>query len=283
MTEHDEDFSLQHTLGGGQRLCARVHGPVRFEERTGAIRELSGGGSVLIETQGNGRAQRMLVTEEAGQLRYQWWLNGASQPVDEAARAWLRDALEVVAAQREIGEIQGKVGSLQGEIGAVQGQIGALQGEIGAVQGQIGALQGRIGAIQGERGSLQGEIGGHQGAIGGLQAARSAASASLQQQIDGEIRQHESEIRKLEAKLDSGSLAQRLSAAEADLAAFEKTAHGNVAELERKIDAIREQDRIGELEKQIEAIHADDRIDVIKRRAAPAVERLLARIRQLGS
>ena len=281
---HDGDFSLQHTLGGGQRLCARVHGLVRFDERTGAIRELPGGSSMLIETGGaQSRSQRMLVTEERGELRYQWWLNGASQQVDDAARAWLKDALEVVAAYHEIGEIQGQVGSLQGEIGTIQGEIGTLQGRIGTIQGEIGTLQGRIGTIQGERGSVQGEIGSHQGAIGSLEGARWSASGSLKQQIDGEIRQHEAEIRKLEAKLESGALSRRLSDAEAELAAFEKSSRGKIAELERQIDAIRNEDAIGKLEKQIDALHADDRIDEIKRRVAPTVERLKAHVRTLGS
>jgi beta-lactamase regulating signal transducer with metallopeptidase domain/predicted nucleic acid-binding Zn-ribbon protein len=281
---HDGDFSLQHTLGDGQRLCARVHGFVRFDERTGAIRELPGGSSVLIETRAvEGRSQRMLVTEERGELRYQWWLNGASQQVDDAARAWLKDALEVVAAYHEIGEIQGQVGSLQGEIGSIQGEIGSLQGEIGQVQGEIGSLQGRIGSIQGERGSLQGEIGSHQGAIGSLEGARWSASSSLKQQIDGEIRQHEAEIRKLEAKLQSSAFSKRLSDAEAELAAFEKSSRGKIAELERQIDAIRSEDGIGKLEKQIDALHADDRIDEIKRRVAPTVERLKAQVRALGN
>jgi phage host-nuclease inhibitor protein Gam len=280
---HDGDFSLQHTLGDGQRLCARVHGFVRFDERTGSIRELPGGSSVLIETRGaQGRSQRMLVTEERGELRYQWWRNDASQPVDDAARAWLKDALEVVAAYREIGEIQGQVGSLQGEIGSIQGEIGSLQGDIGSVQGEIGSLQGRIGSIQGERGSLQGEIGSHQGAIGSLEGTRRSASRSLEQQIDAEIRQHEAEIRTLESKLQSSAFAKRLSDAEAELAAFEKSSRGKIAELERQIDVIRSDDGIGKLEKQIDALHADDRIDEIKRRVAPTVERLKAQVRALG-
>jgi phage host-nuclease inhibitor protein Gam len=280
----DGDFSLQHSLGDGQRLCARVHGLVRFDERTGAIRELPGGSSVLIETRGTkDRSQRMLVTQEQGELRYQWWLNGASHPVDDDARAWLKDALEVVSAYHEIGEIQGEVGSLQGEIGRVQGEIGSLQGEIGRVQGEIGSLQGRIGRVQGERGGLQGEIGSHQGAIGSLEGARWNASRSRQQQIDGEIQQHEAEIRKLEAKLESSAFRSRLSEAEAELSAFQKSADGKIAELERQIDAIRREDKIGRLEKEIEALHVDDRIDEIKRRVAPTLDRLKAQIRKLGS
>jgi predicted nucleic acid-binding Zn-ribbon protein len=280
---HDGDFSLQHSLGDGQRLCARVHGLARFDERTGAIRELPGGSSVLIETRGaQGRSQRILVTREQGELRYQWWLNGASQPVDDDARAWLKDALEVVSAYHQIGEIQGEVGSLQGEIGRVQGEIGSLQGEIGRVQGEIGSLQGRIGRVQGERGGLQGEIGSHQGAIGSLEGARWNASRSRQRQIDGEIQQHEAEIRKLEAKLESSAFRSRLDAAEDELEAFQKSADGKIAELERQIDAIRSEDKVGKLEKEIEALHADDRIDEIKRRVAPTLERLKTRIRQLG-
>ncbi len=281
---HDGDFSMQHSLGDGQRLCARVHGLVQFDEPTGAIRELPAGSSVLIETRGaQGRSQRMLVTQEQGELRHQWWLNGASRPVDDDARAWLKDALEVVSAYHAIGEIQGQVGSLQGEIGRVQGEIGSLQGEIGSIQGEIGSLQGRIGRVQGERGGLQGEIGSHQGAIGSLEGARWNASRSRQQQIDGEIQQHEAEIRKLEAKLESSAFRSRLEEAEDELAAFQKSADGKIAELERQIDAIRREDKIGRLEKEIEALHADDRIDEIKRRVAPTLERLKTQIRQLGS
>jgi predicted nucleic acid-binding Zn-ribbon protein len=282
--DDDGGFALRRALGEGASLCARARGPVELDERTGAIRALPSGSSLLVETRARqGTSQRMLVTGEQGEPRYQWFLKGARQPVDDAARAWLADALEVVASFREIGRIQGEVGSLQGQIGQVQGEIGALQGQIGRVQGEIGALQGRIGAIQGERGGLQGQIGSHQGAIGGLQGARWNASAAREQQIDREIAQHESEIRKLEAKLESSGFAQRLADAEAELAAFEKTAHERIAELEREIEGIRGEDRIAKLEKQIDDLHADDRIDAIKRRVAPAVERLTAQTRRLGS
>jgi peptidoglycan hydrolase CwlO-like protein len=280
----DQDFQLQHTLAEGSRLCARVLGPVRFDERSGAIRTLGPDGSVVIETRSRqGGSQKMRVTSDGGELRYDWSVNGASRPVDDGARAWLADALEVVAAYHEIGRIQGEVGSLQGEIGSIQGEIGSLQGRIGSIQGEIGSLQGRIGSIQGERGSLQGEIGSHQGAIGGLQGSRWNASASLEKQIDAEIRQHEAEIRKLEAKLESSDFRKRLGDAEAELETYQKTARGEIAELEKQIDAIRARDEIGKLEKQIEDMHADDRIDAIKRRVAPTVERLQGQIRKLAS
>jgi beta-lactamase regulating signal transducer with metallopeptidase domain/predicted nucleic acid-binding Zn-ribbon protein len=280
---HDGDFSLQHYLGDKQRLCARVEGPVQFDEQTGAIRQLPAGSSVLIETrEREASSQRMLVTEEKGEPRYQWWLNDTSRPVDDNARAWLRDALEVVSAFRAIGSLQGEVGSLQGEIGSIQGEIGSLQGEIGSLQGEEGNLQGKIGSIQGEVGSLEGEIGSHQGAIGGLQAARSEASGPLRQQIDAEIQQHEAAIRKLEARKDEGALSRRLSEAEAELRAFQKASRGQIAELERKIEAIRSEDGIGKLERRIQDLHADDRISTIKRRVDPTVERLKERIRNLG-
>ena len=281
-SDDDGDFELRHYLGDGSRLCARVRGPVRFDERSGAIRTLGAGGSVLVETRGRqGGSQKMRVTSEGGELRYEWSLNGTSRPVDDAARAWLADALEVVAAFQEIGSIQGEVGSLQGEIGSIQGEIGSLQGQIGSIQGEIGSLQGRIGSIQGERGSLQGEIGSHQGAIGGLQGARWNASASLEKQIDAEIKQHEAEIRKLEVKLESSAFRKRLDDAQAELETYQKTARGEIAELEKQIDAIRARDEIGKLEKQIEDLHADDRIDAIKRRVAPTVERLQSQLPKL--
>jgi predicted nucleic acid-binding Zn-ribbon protein len=280
---HDGDFALQQRLGDGQRLCARVHGAVRFDERDGSILELPRGGSVEVETRRGGTSQRMLVTQDDGQPKHQWWLNGSARTVDANARAWLVDALAAMNGYRQIGSIQGQVGSLQGEIGSIQGEVGSLQGQIGSIQGEIGSLQGKVGSIQGERGSLQGEIGSHQGAIGSLEGARWSASSSLEQKIDGEIRQHEAEIRKLEAKLESSAFSKRLSDAEAELAAFEKSSRRKIGVLERQIAAIRSQDGIGKLEKQIDALHADDRIDEIKRRVAPTVERLKAHVRTLGN
>src|SRR5262245_3177683 len=173
-------FTFSHTFGDGRRLSARVDGPVVFDERTGAIRALPRGSSVLIETAAPPESsQKMLITEEQGALRYEWWLNGRAQAVDDDARAWLETALEVMSARREIGGIQGQVGSLQGQIGSIQGQIGSLQGSIGSIQGQEGSLQGRIGAIQGEQGALSGQIGSHEGAIASLRAARAGASEDL--------------------------------------------------------------------------------------------------------
>ncbi len=280
---HEDDYSFQHTLGDGRRLCARVWGPVLFDERTGEVREVPRGSSVLVETGGRSNgSQRMLITEEQGQPRHQLWLNGSEQPVDDRARAWLKDALEAVAAFRAIGEIQGEVGTLQGEIGTIQGRIGTLQGRIGTIQGQQGTLQGKIGSIQGEQGTLQGEIGTHQGAIGSLEGARWSASESLKTQIDKEIQEHEAAIRKLEAEKDDGTLKRRLSEAQAELSAFQQSSNGQIRELERQIEAIRSENQIGRLEKQIDDLHADDRIAEIKRRLAPTLERLKARIAELG-
>jgi predicted nucleic acid-binding Zn-ribbon protein len=277
-------FRIQRRLRDGLRLCARVRGPVAFDSSTGAIRELPAGSSVLVETRSaRGDSQRMLVSSEPGGPRHQWWVNGASLPVDDGARGWLQDALVVIAAEREIGGIQGEVGRLQGEIGRIQGEIGTLQGRIGEIQGEIGALQGRIGAIQGERGRLQGEIGSHQGAIGGLEASRFDAAAARAREIDQEIARHRAAIRELEAKLESSAYRKRLDDAEAELRAFERNSSGRIDELERKIEAIRRADRIGQLEKQIEDLHADDRIDEIKRRVAPVVERLARRVHTPGS
>ena len=284
-TTHDGDYtSFQNDFGDGHRLSARIHGPVQFDERTGAILELPRGSSVLIETRKlQKNSQRMLITEERGAPHYEWWLNGSVRPVDDDARAWLEEALASLAACRAIGEIRGHVGSLQGQIGSIQGEIGSLQGSIGAIQGEEGSLQGRIGAIQGERGGLDGEIGGHQGAIGGLQGARGSASDDLRKQIDREIQAHEAAIKRLEAEKEKGDLPRRLAEAEAELRAFRKSSRGKIADLERKIEAIRSENGIAALEKQIEGLHAEERIDEIERRSAPSLDRLKALIDKLGS
>jgi beta-lactamase regulating signal transducer with metallopeptidase domain/peptidoglycan hydrolase CwlO-like protein len=277
------DFSMRRSLGDGGRLSVHVDGPVRFDEKDGSIRELGSGSSVQIKTRTAGRSQRMTITPSAGAPRYEWWVNGEARPVDGAAQAWLKDALQVVAAYRAIGNIQGQVGSLQGEIGAVQGEIGSLQGEIGAIQGGIGGLQGKIGSLQGEQGSLQGEIGSHQGAIGGLQAARSQASSGQAAQLDREIETHEAAIRKLEAELGSGQLARKMNEAESELQREQAKGEREIAELERKIEALEGEQKIGKLEKQIEELHADERIREIEKRMQPALDRLEAASRQLGN
>ena len=280
--DEDHDVSFIHHFGDGLRLSARFYGPVVIDERSGAILTLPRGSSALIETRGlQGSSQRMLITEEQGTLRHEWWLDSDARPVDDDARAWLATALEVIAAYREMGEIQGYVGSLQGQIGSIQGQIGSLQGRIGAIQGEEGSLQGKIGSIHGERGSLMGEIGSHQGAIGSLQAARASAGDELRKLIDGEIQEHEAAIRELEAVLNTGELARRLAAAEAELRAFQKGSRGAIAELERQIAAIRGRNEIADLEQDIGDVHAEERIDAIELRVAPIVERLETLIRKL--
>ncbi len=276
-------FALQERLGDGRRLCARVRGRVSFDAKDGSIRELAPGSSVLIETGKAQRSQRMRITPGDGAPRYEWWLNGESRTPDDAARAWLADALQVVAAHREIGAIQGHVGSLQGEIGGIQGEIGALQGEIGAVQGRIGGLQGALGSIQGEQGGLQGAIGSHQGAIGGLEAARSQASSGLREQIDREIETHRAAIRKLEAELQGGDLSRRMANAEAELRREEAKSRDEIAALERKIEAVNADGKIQALEKQIEDIDADERIREIEKRMKPALDRLKDAVQRLSS
>jgi hypothetical protein len=278
----DDDFGIQHGLGGGGRLCARVHGPVRFDDGTGAIRAMPPGSWVAIETRQGSRSQRVLITAEGGLSQPQWWVNGASRPVDDGARAWLTDALEVVAGFRAIGAIQGKVGSLQGEIGSIQGEIGSLHGQIGSIQGRIGSAQGKIGSIHGERGSIQGAIGSHQGAIGSLQGGRWDSSDAEKRRIDEEIRTHEAAIRKLEAELESGDLARRLAEAEAELQASEQSGRRQMDELRQQIEAVRADERIGDLQRVIADIHAEERIEEIERRMKPALDRLKAHIDRLG-
>ena len=50
----------------------------------------------------------------------------------------------------------------------------------------------------------------------------------------------------------------------------------------RQIEAIHSENQIAKIETQIDDLHADDRIAEIKRRVAPTLERLKARIVELG-
>ena len=280
-TEND-NFTLQHDLGDARRLCATVKGSVRFDERDGSIRELPPGSSVAVETRGRKGTQLMRVAGEAGAPRYEWWIDGASRPVDDAARAWLAHALEVVASYRAIGSIQGQVGSLQGEIGSIQGEVGSLQGEIGSIQGRIGGLQGSIGSIEGERGGMEGRIGGEEGAIGGLEGRRWQANANEKATIDKEIASHRAAIEKVRAEMASRNFDRRIADAQAELRAEEKKAQAAIAAVERKIDDIHADEKIVGLNKKIADLHADERIAEIEKRLKPALERLETDIQRLG-
>lgn len=277
------NFTLQHNLGAGRRLCATVHGAVRFEESNGSIRELPPGSSIAIETRGRKGSQLMRVTGDAGAPRYEWWVDGASRPVDDAARAWLSHALEVIADFRAIGEIQGQVGSLQGEIGSIQGEVGSLQGQIGSIQGRIGSAQGKVGSIQGERGGMQGRIGSEQGAIGSLEGRRWQASADETARIDREIAAHRATIEKLRAEMASRQFDQRIAEANAELRAQEKDAHTEIAALERRIEDVRADEKIAGLNRKIADLHAEDRVAQLEKRLKPALERLVADMERLGS
>jgi chromosome segregation ATPase len=276
-------FTLQHDLGDGRRLCATVKGPVRFDERDGAIRELPVGSSVGVETRARSRSLLMRVTGEAGAPRYEWRIDGSSRPVDDAARAWLAHALEVVAGYRAIGAIQGQVGSLQGEIGSIQGEVGSLQGEIGSIQGRIGSLQGNVGSIEGERGAMAGRIGGQEGAIGGLEGRRWQASAAEKASIDKEIAGHRVEIEKLRAEMAYRQFDRRIAEAKAELQAEEKKADAEIAALERKIEDVHADEKIAGLNRKIADLHADERIAEVEKRLKPALERLGADIQRLAS
>ena len=280
-TEND-NFTLQHNLGDGRRLCATVKGSVRFDERDGSIRELPPGSSVAVETRGHKGSQLMRVTGEAGAPRYEWWVDGASRPVDDAPRAWLAHALEVVAGYRAIGKIQGQVGSLQGDIGSIQGEVGGLQGAIGEVQGRIGGLQGNVGGIEGERGGMEGRIGGQEGAIGGLEGRRWQASDAEKAAIDQQIASHRAVIEKLRAEMASRQFDRRIAEAQAELQAEEKKAQAEIAALERKIEDIHADEKIAVLNRKIADLHAEERIAQIERRLKPGIERLEADIQRLG-
>ena len=279
----NRNFTLQHNLGDGRRLCATVKGPARFDERDGSIRELPPGSSVAVETRGRKGSQLMRVTGEGGAPRYEWWIDGASRRVDDAARAWLAHALEVVAGYRAIGEIQGQVGSLQGDIGSIQGEVGGLQGEIGEVQGRIGGLQGNVGGIEGERGGMEGRIGGEEGAIGGLEGRRWQASANEKAIIDKEIASRRATIEKLRAEMADRQFDRRIAEAQAELQAEEKKANAEIAALEHKIEDVHADEKIAGLNRKIADLHEEERIAEIEKRLKPAVERLEAEIQRLGS
>ncbi len=281
--EEHGTFTLQQDLGPGRRLCARVVGGARLDENDGSIRDLPSGSTVVVETRGKSGSQVMRVTGAPGGPRHEWWIGGAPRPVDDAARAWLSDALAVVAAYRAIGGIQGEVGGLQGEIGGIQGQVGGLQGEIGGIQGRIGGLQGEIGAIEGERGALEGRIGGEEGAIGGLEGRRWQASEAERSRIDAEIASHRRTIEKLQAEMKSRRFEERIAEAEAGLKGDESKAQAEIAELERRIADIHADQKIAELERKIEGLRADERIAEIERRTKPVIERLGAAIDRLRS
>lgn len=277
LNDDDGSFRLRRDLGDGRRLTVQASGPVRFGER-GAILELGPSGSVSVETRGMRGTQRMLITSEGGRLRYQWAVDGTAHDADDAARAWLADALEVAAAARAIGTIQGQVGSLEGEIGSIEGEIGSLEGKIGSIEGEIGSLEGKVGSIEGDRGSLEGEIGSHEGAIGGLEAARDQASPTLRKQIDSEIREHEAAIEKLRTELNSGKLARRKQAAEEELKTAEAGAQERIAAVKREMADVHAEERIEKLRREIKEIHADQRILEIEGQMQPAIDRLKGRI-----
>lgn len=273
---HNGDFVVQQHLGRDQRICARVHGAVRFDERNGSILEMPSGASMDVETRQGRESRRMVVTGDGGERRYQWSRNGVTSAPDDAARAWFGDALEVVAGFRQIGAIHGKVGSLQGEIGSIQGEVGSLQGEIGSIQGEQGSLQGRLGSIQGEEGSLQGEIGSHQGAIGSLEGKRWQADAAAQARIDREIQRQNDAIAKLQAEKAARGFVARLAAAQEELRKFDAQAQGRIADIERRIRDVRAEERIARLEDEIRNVRAEERVAEIERRIQPALERLKA-------
>lgn len=281
--EENGAFTLQQPLGSDRRLCARVSGGARLDESDGSIRDLPAGSSVIVETSGRTGSQVMRVTGGASGPSHEWWVGGAARPVDDAARAWLSDALAVVAAHRAIGSIQGEVGGLQGEIGGIQGQVGGLQGEIGGIQGRIGGLQGELGSIEGERGTLEGRIGGEEGAIGALEGRRWQAGDAEKARIDAEIASHRRTIEKLNAEMKSLRFEERIAEAEAGLKTDESKAQAEIAALERRIADLHADEKIAELERKIEGLHADERIAEIERRTKPIVERLGATIDRLRS
>jgi hypothetical protein len=280
---HEGTVVLQHRLGTGQWLCARAHRAVRFDERDGSILALPRGSWVQVETRDGRRSQRMLVTEEGGQHRYQWFPGGKPQILDADARAWLADALEAVAGFRAIGEIRGQVGSLHGEIGSIHGEVGSLRGQIGSIRGEEGSLRGKLGSIRGEEGSLRGSVGSHQGAIGALQGSRWNADSARRAEIDREIAVHEREIRKLEAEMESRKFPARIAAAEAEIRTFvDSQAKGRIQQIEKQIEDVRAEERVAKLKRQIEDLHADDRIAEIERRMKPVLERLKGHIDRLS-
>ena len=71
--------------------------------------------------------------------------------------------------------------------------------------------------------------------------------------------------------------------AEAELRREEAKSRGEIAALERKIEAVNADEKIQALEKQIEDIDADERIREIEKRMKPALDRLKDAVQRLSS
>ena len=89
---------------------------------------------------------RSLDVNRGGRVTY--LVNGAVRPLDDAAREWRDNLLDVLDVTWELGQLRGRESSLRGQISAIQGERSSLQGQISSYRGQVSSMQEVISSLR---------------------------------------------------------------------------------------------------------------------------------------
>jgi len=291
------------------RLCMRTHGDVVMTDDRTDVRAVGRGGWLVLESEEAG-LQRLVITEEAGGIRYAWSVDGHERAFDDDARAWRDGMFRVLQAywdatrlrgqestlRGRISSRRGHISSLQGRISSHRGHISSLNGRISSLRGHVSSLQGKISSLNGHVSSLNGRISSYRGHISSLRSAMGAtANPDTRARLEDEVGEYEARIRGVENEIDEFDLDSRVADVRAEIDAFDLEGQvrrveqeiadydldGKVRALEQEIADYDLDGKVRALEQEIEDLDADRRAEEIERGAAPdlaALRRLIDRL-----
>jgi chromosome segregation ATPase len=177
---------------------------------------------VILET----RMPDDLRSLEVNEGRVIYRVNGAEQPLDDAAQEWRDNLLALLDPTWDLAQLRGRLSSLHGAISSIQGERSSLEGRISSLRGRVSSMQGEISTIRGHESSLRGEI-----------ASERAAIPSPR---------HEDNIRRLERQIR------------------EFDADARVREVERRIDEFDVETKVARLRRVLDGLGVDERVDRIE-------------------
>lgn len=306
MRYSDDDFSLRKIVDGVE-LSLHIEDPdtVEFSRDNREITAMGRSAEVVIRTEYEGARQRLEISRDGDELRYDWTIDGERRPFDSRAREWMGLSLQIArnsweasslrgqhsSLRGQISSIHGHVSSLKGQISSIHGHRSSLRGKVSSINGHVSSLNGRISSIRGHESSLRGRISSLNGRISSLRAQktrvssggsdeRRALSEQLNESIDREIAGIEAQIRDVEVELrdyDGDARVRKVEQeireydAEGRIAAVEAElaeydVEGRVREIEQEIREYDEEGRVRDVEARIRKLQPLERADEIERR-----------------
>ena len=225
---------------------------------------------VILET----RMSNDVRTFDVNTGRVTYTVNGAVQPLDDAARQWRDNLLGLLDPTWDLAQLRARISSLRGEIAAIQGVRSSLEGQISSYLGQVSAMNGAISSLRGRVSSMQGEISAIRGRESSLRGAISSEHAAISAlrgmswerargiDVDGRIRRHEDNVQRLERQIRDYDADARVREVERRIDAFD--VETRVADVQRRIRDFDVEAKVARRRRLLDGLRVDDRVNRIE-------------------